>query len=184
MPLLAGLVPFFILVTTTSGGLMVAGGFLIAYTIAHVSTLYMPPVFSKPVVFVASILFSSVGVSLYASLIRIIDPFLYERFFTVLYMVCFSAPVYQVAGIANIEPDRDRSWEQLAHGLGLAVAIVVVGLLRELLTTGSVMISLEPENHARTILAFIAQPSGAFILLALLLASGRLAARILKRSTV
>lgn len=184
LPLLAGLVPFYILVTTTAGGLMVAGGFLIAYTIAHVSTLYMPPAFSRSMVFLTSVVLSSIGVSFLASLIRVIDPFLYERFYTVLYMVCFSAPVYQVAGIVDVEPDRDRSWEQLAHGLGLSVSIVAVGMLRELLTTGSVMLGLVPENQARTILAFIAQPSGAFFLLALILASGRIAARILKRSTV
>ena len=184
IPLLAGLVPFYILVTTTAGGLMVAGGFLIAYTLAHVSTLYIPSLFSKPVIFIASIVFSSIGVSLFASLVRLIDPFLYERFYTVLYMVCFSAPVYHVAGIADVELDRDKSWEHLAHGLGLSVSIVAVGLLRELLTTGSVMFNLVPDNQTRTILAFIAQPSGAFFLLALILATGRVAARIIKRSTV
>jgi hypothetical protein len=184
MPLLAGLVPFYILVTTTAGGLMVAGGFLIAYTIAFLSTLYMPPNFRKPVVFVTSVVISSIGVSLYASLVRIIDPFLYERFFAALYMVCFSAPVYHAAGIADIVPDRDGGWERLAHGLGLSVSIVAFGLLRELLTTGSVMLVLVPENQSRTILAFFAHPAGAFFLLSLMLASGRFAARILKRSTM
>lgn len=184
LPLLAGLVPFYILVTTTAGGLIVAGGFLITYTIAYLSTLYLPTVLSKTMVFIASIVFASIGLSLFASLVRVIDPFLYERFFAVLYMVCFSAPVFQAARIANVEPERDRGWEQLAHGLGLSISIVAVGLLRELLTTGSVMLSLVPENQSRTILAFIAHPSGAFFLLAMLLASGRIAARILKRSTV
>jgi len=146
--------------------------------------LYLPPVFSKSMVFVVSVVFSSIGISLYGSLVRIIDPFLYERFFAVLYMVCFSAPVYQAAGITEVESDRDGGWERLAHGLGLSVSIVAFGLFRELLTTGSVMLALVPENQSRTILAFIAHPSGAFFLLSLILASGRLAARILKRSTM
>lgn len=184
LPLLAGLVPFYIVVTTTAGGLMLAGGFLIAYTIAFVCTFYLPAVFNRSAIFVASIVFSSIGVSLFGSMVRVIDPFLYERFFAALYMVCFSAPVYQVAGISTVKPDRERGWEQLAHGLGLSVSIVAIGLLRELLTTGSVMLTVVPENQSRTILAIIAHPSGAFFLLALILASARFVARILKRSTV
>jgi hypothetical protein len=58
LPLLAGLVPFYIMVTNTAGGLMAAGGFLIAYTIAFIATSYLPSYFSKPVIFFASILFS------------------------------------------------------------------------------------------------------------------------------
>jgi Na+-translocating ferredoxin:NAD+ oxidoreductase RnfE subunit len=163
---------------------MLAGAFLVAYTIAIICTFYLPPVFSRAVVFIASIIFSSIGVSLFASLVRLIDPFLYERFFAVLYMVCFSAPVYQAAGISDVRPDRERGWEQLAHGLGMAVTIVAIGVVRELLTTGSIMLSVVPENQSRTILAIIAHPAGAFFLLALILGSGRVAARLLKRSTV
>ncbi len=184
MPLLAGLVPFYILVTNTAGGLMVAGGFLIAYTIAFISTLYLPSVYSKSVIFIASIVFSTIGLSFFAALVRVINPFLYERFYLVIYMTCFSAPVYQVAGIAGTGIDRDRGWEQLAHGLGFSVTIVAIGLLRELVTTGSIMLSSMPSDQTRTILAFFAQPSGAFILLALILATIRKAVRVLKRSTV
>jgi Na+-translocating ferredoxin:NAD+ oxidoreductase RnfE subunit len=184
LPLLAGLVPFYIMVTNTSGGLMAAGGFLIAYTIAFIATSYLPSYFSKPVIFFASILFSTIGVSLFAALVRVMNPFLYERFFPVIYMACFSAPVYQIAGIAGAGFDRDRGLEQLAHGLGFSATIVAIGLIRELFTTGSVMIAQVPLDQSRTILAFFAQPSGAFILLALILATGRTAARILKRSTM
>jgi hypothetical protein len=35
-------------------------------------------------------------------------------------MACFSAPVYQIAGIAGAGFDRDRGLEQLAHGLGFS----------------------------------------------------------------
>jgi len=184
LPLLAGLVPFYIMVTSTAGGLMASGGFLIAYTIAFISTSYLPSSFNKSMIFVASILFSTIGVSLFASLVRVINPFLYERFSPVIFMACFSAPVYQVAGIPGTGFDRDRGWEQLAHGLGFSLTIVAIGLLREVITTGSVMITLVPADQSRTILAFFAQPSGAFILLAMILAAGRTAARILKRSTV
>ncbi|MGD9938271.1 MAG: hypothetical protein AB7T74_00575 [Clostridia bacterium] len=184
LPLLTGLVPFYIMVTNTAGGLMAAGGFLVAYTIAFISATYLPSFFNKSVIFIASILFATIGVSLFASLVRVANPFLYERFFPVVYMACFSAPVYQAAGIAGSIIDRDRGLEQLAHGLGFAATIAAIGLLRELVTTGSVMISLVPAEQSRTILAFFAQPSGAFILLALIIAIGRTTARILKRSTV
>ncbi|MFH2116208.1 MAG: hypothetical protein ABIJ86_17040 [Spirochaetota bacterium] len=184
MPMLAGLVPFYILVTNTVGGLIVAGGFLIAYTIVYISTLYLPSIFSKSVKCFTSILFSAIGVSLFASLVRIIDPFLYERFFPVVYMACFSAPVFQIAGIAGVVLDRDRGWEPLAYGLGYSVTIVAIGFLRELVTTGSVMFTMVPADQSKTILAFIAQPSGAFILLSLILAVVRTVARVLKRSTV
>jgi Na+-translocating ferredoxin:NAD+ oxidoreductase RnfE subunit len=172
------------MVTNTAGGLMVAGGFLIAYTVAFISASYLPSFFNKSVIFIASILFSSIAVSLFGSLVRVINPFLYERFSPIIFMACFSAPVYQLAGMAGIGFDRDRGLEQLAHGLGFSATIVAIGLLRELVTTGSVMISLVPADQSRTILAFFAQPSGAFILLALIIAFGRTAARILKRSTV
>lgn len=184
VPLLAGLVPLFLMVHTAAGGLMVAGGFLIAFTTAFISNLYLPPVFRRQVVFIASVLFATIGVSVYASLVRIIDPFLYERYFVVLYMVCFTAPVYHAAGSAYTEPDRDRGWENLAQGLGLSVSVFAVGLVRELLTTGSILFTLVPEDQSRTILAFFAQPSGAFVLLSLLLATARLAARLLKRGPV
>ena len=184
LPLLTGLVPFYIMVTNTAGGLLAAGGFLIAYTIAFISATYLPSFFNKSVIFISSILFATIGVSLFASLVRIVNPFLYERFFPIVYMACFSVPVYQVAGIAGAAFDRDRGLEQLAHGLGFATTIAAIGLLRELVTTGSVMISLVPADQSRTILAFFAQPSGAFILLALIIAIGRTTARILKRSTV
>ena len=184
LPLLGGLVPYYILVTNTAGGLMVAGGFLIAYTLTYMASLYLPTYFSTAIISGTSLLFAAVGVSLYASLVRIIDPFLYERFSHVLYLACFSSPVFQLTGVTSDDLDYDRGWERLAHGLGLSVTIVGVGLIKELIATGSVIFGTYPVEQSRTILVFVAQPSGAFILLAVLIALGRTAARGLKRSPV
>jgi hypothetical protein len=124
-------------------------------------------------------------VSLFASLIRWLDPFLFHRNFLYMFMPCFCAPVFHTA-LALDQPvsDTEQLWTNIVKGFIMGIALFLFGLLRELLATGTASFQAISRTQPAVLLPCIAEPFGAFLLIAIGLASGKKIVQIIKRGSL
>ncbi|HAE23280.1 MAG TPA: hypothetical protein DCG47_13310 [Spirochaetaceae bacterium] len=182
--LAAGLSPMLVAATDLAGGLALAGAFLCVFTVASALPLLLPQRFQAQSLTMITLALAAVVLSLYASIVRILDPMLFELLYRRLFIVLFLAPVMAAARAPACESERDRAWEELIRGAVMSLLILAMGFARELLSTGAVSLVQNEAALARPFLPIMAQPAGAFMLLALGSALTLSIIRLAKRSNV
>lgn len=170
---LAGLTPVFVAAENLVSGLVLAGAFLLAHSTCSAMSLFMPRMLSKPRGFALSMLGGALSLTLYASIIRILDPFLFEDLYARIFLVGFIAPVLNASLIPNGEAERERGWENVVRGLALSLAVVAFAFARELLATGFASLTGPRSSGSGSLMPFAMHPAGAFILLAFIAAAAR-----------
>lgn len=168
---LAGLAPLLVAADDLVKGVSLAGGFLVAYTVSATLALLLPARVPPIRAFALAALAAAASMTLYTSILRIVDPVLFELLGRRLFIVPFLGPVISVALAPKNEAARDRGWERLIGGLGFALAICLMGFMRELLSSGAISIDLAGQALGRPILPIASQPSGALILIGLVSAA-------------
>jgi len=162
----AGLVPLFVAATDLATGFAMAGACLVVHSTCAAIALFLPQSQARARGFAVSLLGGAVAVGLYSSVVRALDPLLFERAFSRLFLVAFLAPVMRASVPPEGEAERGRGWENVLRGLGLSLAIAVTGFFRELLATGAVSVTGAPVSQGVSLLPFASHPAGAFLLLA------------------
>jgi len=177
---LAGLTPLYIFSSELSVGLVLGIGFLVVHSTAAATSLLLPARFGRPRVFALAAVGAAVAASLSASVVRLIDPFLFEATHRYLFLTVLTLPVLS----ACVQPDgmaeRERGIENVVRGLGYALSVILLGAIREFLASGT--ISVNPAAGSSALLPIMAQPAGAFILLGLVAAGFRAVMKAAKGS--
>ncbi len=180
----AGLAPMLIAATDLASGLALSGAFLCVFTVASAVPLLLPSRFKARNVTMITLSLAAILVSLYSSILRILDPMLFELLYRRLFLVLFLTPVVAAAKAPASESERDRGWEELVRGAVMSILILGMGFIRELLSTGAISFVQDEAGLARPFLPIMAQPAGAFMLLALGSALTLSIIRLAKRSSV
>lgn len=166
-----GLIPLFIAASDLSTALALGTLYLVAHSVAAAIALLAPQAMGRDAVFIVSFLASCLAVSLGASVVRLVDPLLFEASYQRLFLVAFTAPVLSASRAPASETDRQKAWEQIAIGLAFAIAIMAFGLVREFAASGMVSISGGAMRPGETLLAIVAKPEGALLALGLVAAA-------------
>jgi len=182
--LTVGLAPMLIAATDLASGLALSGAFLCVFTVASAVPLLLPSRFQARNVTMITLGLAAIVLSLYSSILRILDPMLFELLYRRLFIVLFLAPVVAAARAPASESERDRGWEELIRGAVMSLLILGMGFIRELLSTGAISFVQNEASLARPFLPIMAQPAGAFMLLALGSALTLSIIRLAKRSSV
>jgi Ca2+/Na+ antiporter len=182
--LAAGLSPMLVAASDLASGLALAGAFLCVFTVASAVPLLLPQRFKSQSLTMLTLGLAAIVLSLYSSILRILDPLLFELLYRRLFIVLFLAPVMTAARAPSCESERDRAWEELIRGAVMSLLILAMGFSRELLSTGAVSLVQNEAALARPFLPVMAQPAGAFMLLALGSALTMSIIRLAKRSNV
>jgi hypothetical protein len=182
--LAAGLSPMLVAATDLANGIALAGAFLCVFTVASAAPLLLPQRFKDQSLTMVTLGLAAIVLSLYSSILRILDPLLFELLYRRLFIVLFLAPVMAAAKAPSCESERDRAWEELIRGAVMSLLILAMGFSRELLSTGAVSLVQNEAALARPFLPVMAQPAGAFMLLALASALAMSIIRLAKRSSV
>lgn len=177
---LAGLSPLLVFSNGLSTGLVLGITFLVAHSAAAASALLLPVKLGRSCIFSFSVLASAVAVSLTASVVRLLDPFLFEATYRYLFLVTLTVPVLGASVMPKSVDDREIAIENLVRGLGFTFSIMSLGAVREFLSSGIISISFKAPSSS--LLPFAAQPAGAFILIGLVAAGFRAIMRAAKRS--
>jgi len=177
---LAGLSPLLVFSNGLSIGLVLAITFLVAHSAAAAVGLLLPVKYGRSYIFIFSVLAAAVAVSLTASVVRLIDPFLFETCYRYMFLVTLTIPVLRASIMPLSMDEREQSIENLVRGLGLALCIMSLGAVREFLSSG--IISVNSRAQPSSLLPFAAQPAGAFIIIGLVAAGFRAIMRTAKRS--
>lgn len=168
-----GLTPLFVFSNGLLIGLVLGLTFLLVYSTASAVTLLVPVSFGRRRIFVFSMAGAVIAVSVCATIVRLIDPLLFETAYSRIFLAAFTVPVFGAAVVPSSMADRERALENMARGLAYAAAIVLIGLLRELVASGAV--SIARTANPSVFLPVFAQPAGAMVLLGLLGAAFRVA---------
>jgi len=168
-----GLTPLLVFSNGLLIGLVLGMTFLVVHSTASAVALLVPVSFGRRRIFVFSMAGAMIAASVCATLIRIIDPLLFESAFTRIFLTAYTVPVFNAAVVPASMADRERAWENMARGLGYGLAIVLVGLVRELMASGGV--TMVQAINPSVLLPIMAQPAGAMVLLGLVAAGFRVA---------
>ncbi|HUW69055.1 MAG TPA: Rnf-Nqr domain containing protein [bacterium] len=168
-----GLTPLLVFSNGLLIGLVLGMTFLVVHSTASAVALLVPVSFGQRRIFAFSMAGAMIASSVCATLIRIIDPLLFESSFTRVFLAAYTVPVFNAAVVPSSMADRERAWENMARGLGYGSAIVLVGLVRELMASGGV--SIAQATNPSVFLPVMAQPAGAMVLLGLAAAGFRVA---------
>jgi electron transport complex protein RnfE len=177
---LAGLAPLLVFAQGLSTGLVLGITFLVTHSAAAAVALLLPVKLGRSYIFAFSVLAAAVAVSLTASVVRLLDPFLFETTYRYMFLVTLTIPVLGASVMPLSMDDRERAIENLVRGLGFALAIMSMGAIREFLSSG--IISVNSRAQPSSLLPFATQPAGAFILIGLVAAGFRAIMRAAKRS--
>jgi len=162
---LSALTPLYVFSTSLSIGLSLGMAFLVVHSVAAVIALLLPVAFGRGRIFAFSVLGAALATSLCASLIRLLDPLLFESAYWRLFLLAFTIPVLRASIIPDTIAERERAWENVIRGIGYAASVILVGAVREFLASGA--ISINTRLVSTTLLPVAAQPVGALILLGL-----------------
>jgi len=177
---LAGLSPLLVFSTGLSTGLVLGITFLVAHSASAAVALLLPVRLGRPRIFAFAVLAAAVTVSLTASVVRLLDPFLFESLYRYIFLVMLTLPVLGASVMPLGMDERELAIENLVRGLGFALAIMSLGAVREFLSSG--IISVNSRTPSSSLLPFAAQPAGAFIIIGLVAAGFRAIMRAAKRS--
>lgn len=177
---LAGLSPLLVFSNGLSTGLVLGITFLAAHSASAAVALLLPVRLGRSYIFAFSVLAAAVTVSLTASVVRLLDPFLFESSYRYIFLVTLTLPVLGASVMPLSMDEREHSIENLIRGLGFALAIMSLGAVREFLSSG--IISVNSKAPSSSLLPFAAQPAGAFIIIGLVAAGFRAIMRTAKRS--
>lgn len=163
--MLVGLSPLLVSADSLRMGLALGSIFLVVHSATAAVALLLPASFGKARGFQFALLAGAVAVSLSASLVRLLDPFLFELASARLFIVPFTIPVMGAAALPVTMADREVALERLIHGVGYAAAIIIMGAGRELLASGAISRGFPGTTTA--LLPLMSQPAGALILIGL-----------------
>lgn len=181
-PYAAGIAPALVAATSLKSSLAIAGAFLLCYAVAMACALFLPRGLAWRSSFALASLFAVLAATLFASLVRVLDPFLFEDISLFLFLTPFLPPVLGAACAPGSEAERERAWESAIAALGLALAIALFGLVREFLVSGGVSL-FGGSKGAGNALPGMAHPAGALLMLAAALALVRAARSALGRKS-
>ncbi len=177
---LAGLTPLFIFSSELSIGLVLGIGFLVVHSTAAAMALLLPARFGRPRIFALAAVGAAVAASLSASIVRLIDPFLFETTYRSLFLSVLTLPVLNACVLPDGMAERERGIENVVRGLGYALSVVVLGAVREFLASGTISVNSVAGSSA--LLPIMAQPAGALILIGLIAAGFRAVMKAAKGS--
>ncbi len=177
---LAGLAPLLIFSNSLSLGLVLGITFLVAHSAAAAVALLLPVKLGRSYIFALSVFAAAVTVSMAASAVRLLDPFLFETSYRYIFLVTLTIPVLGASVMPLGMDDRERAIENVIRGLGYAFSIMLIGAVREFLSSG--IISINSKATATSLLPIAAQPVGAFIIIGLVAAGFRAVMRATKRT--
>lgn len=166
-----GLTPLLVFSNGLLVGLVLGMTFLVVHSVASVAALLVPVSFGQRRIFVFSMAGAMIAASVCATILRIVDPLLFESAFSRVFLTAYTVPVFNAAVVPSSMADRERAWENMARGLGYGLAIVLIGLARELMASGAA--SMAPSTNPPVLLPIMAQPAGAMVLLGLVAAGFR-----------
>ncbi len=165
---LAGLAPLYVFSSELSIGLALGITFLIVHSVASAIAILLPARFGHIRVYALALLGAAISASIVASIVRLLDPLLFETSYRRIFLVVVTIPVLRAARMPVTMFERERAFEEIVKGLGYGLSVIVFAALREFLASGT--ISIQPEVAYSSLLPMFAQPSGALILLGLLAA--------------
>ncbi|MDX9899045.1 MAG: Rnf-Nqr domain containing protein [Spirochaetia bacterium] len=168
---LAGLAPLYVFSNGLSIGLALGVSFLIVHSSASAIALLLPARFGRLKIYALAILGAAIAASIVASIVRLLDPFLFETSYRRIFLVVLMIPVLRAARMPSTMYERERGFEDIVRGLGYGLSVIVFAALREFLASGT--ISIQAEVAYSSLLPMFAQPAGAFILLGLVAAGFR-----------
>ena len=168
---LAGLAPLYVFSSGLFIGLALGITFLIVHSAASTIALLLPARFGHIRVYALALLGAAVAASIVASIVRLLDPLLFELSYHRIFLVVFTIPVLRAAKMPSSMVERERAFENIVKGLGYGLSVIVFASLREFLASGT--ISIQAEVAYASLLPLFAQPAGALILLGLLAAGFR-----------
>lgn len=177
---LAGLSPLLVFSNGLVHGLVLGITFLVAHSAAAAVALLLPVKLGRSYIFTFSVLAAAVCVSLSASVVRLLDPFIFETTYRYMFLVTLTIPVLGASVMPLSMDEREYAIENLVRGLGYALSIMIFGAFREFLASG--IISVNSSSPSSSLLPFAAQPAGAFIIIGLVVAGFRAIMRAAKRS--
>jgi electron transport complex protein RnfE len=177
---LAGLSPLLVFSNGLSHGLVLGITFLVAHSAAAAVALLLPVKLGRSYVFTFSVLAAAAAASLSASVVRLLDPFIFEATYRYMFLVTLTIPVLDASVMPLSMDEREYATENLVRGLGYALSIMIFGAFREFLSSG--IISIKSSAPASSLLPFASQPAGAFIIIGLVVAGFRAIMRAAKRS--
>lgn len=177
---LAGLSPLYVISSDLATGLVLGVSFLVVHSSAAAVALLLPARFGRSRVFVFAMIGAAISASLSASVVRLLDPFLYESTYELIFLTALTIPVLRACVMPDGEADRERAMESVIRGLGYALSVALFGAAREFIASGA--ISVNAVGAPSALLPIAAQPAGAFILIGLAAAAFRAVARAAKGS--
>jgi len=177
---LAGLAPLYVISNDLTAGLVLGVSFLVVHSSAAAVALLLPARFGRSQVFAIAMLGAAVAASLSASVVRLLDPFLFESTYELVFLSALTIPVLRACVMPDGVADRERAMENVMRGLGYALSVALFGAVREFIASGAISINAAGSPFA--LLPIAAQPAGAFILMGLAAAAFRAVARTAKGS--
>jgi len=146
-------------------GLTLGASFLVVHSAAAACALLLPARFGRARIFAFAAVGAAVAASFCASIVRLLDPFLFESAYGRIFLIAFTLPVCRAGMMPETMADRERGIENVVRGLAYALLVVVVGAIREFIASGTVSVGYSGVSTA--LLPIAAQPAGAFILIGL-----------------
>ncbi|PKL23024.1 MAG: hypothetical protein CVV47_17025 [Spirochaetae bacterium HGW-Spirochaetae-3] len=146
-------------------GLALGISFLVVHSAAAASALLLPARFGRARIFAFAAVGAAIAASLCASIIRLLDPFLFESAYGRIFIIAFTLPVCRACIMPETIADRERGVENVVRGLAYALVVAVTGAVREFIASGTVSVNYSGASTA--LLPIAAQPAGAFILIGL-----------------
>jgi len=156
--------------------------FLVVHSTAAALSLLLPLRFGPARVLGISLFGAAVAASLSATVLRLIDPFLFETAYSRLFLTVCTVPVLRACLLPESVAERERSIENILRGLGYSVVVILAGAVREFLAAGSISVNSASGPASASLLPIAAQPAGAFILIGLAAAAFKAAMAAAKGS--
>jgi len=161
----AGLAPLLVFSNGLTIGLALGATFLVVHSAAAACALLLPSRLGRSRIFAFAAAGAAVAASFCASIVRLLDPFLFESAYGRIFLIAFTLPVCRACMMPETMADRERGIENLVRGLAYALVVVAAGAIREFIASGTVSVSYSGASTA--LLPIAAQPAGAFILIGL-----------------
>lgn len=169
--LLAGLAPLYVLANEFSMGLVLGVSFIVVHSTSASIALLLPARLGRFRVYALALFGAAITASLAASIVRLLDPFLFEMSYSRIFFIVLTIPVLKAARMPTTMSERERGFEDIVKGLGYGLSVIVFGALREFLSRG--IISIQAEVAYSSLLPIVSQPAGALMLLGLVAAGFR-----------
>lgn len=162
---LAGLAPLLVFSSGLSIGLALGASFLVVHSAAAACALLLPARFGRTRIFAFAAVGAAVAASFCASIVRLLDPFLFESAYGRIFLIAFTLPVCRACTMPETMADRERGIENVVQGLAYAFLVVATGAIREFIASGTVSVGYS--GASTVLLPIAAQPAGAFLLIGL-----------------